>query len=113
MRYAAWLLTAGLCPWAAGAGEQVEVVKVTAQMFRFTPSVIALRKGKPVILEIRSLDRLHGFNVPALGIRRDLIPGEPVQVRITPQQSGELRFLCDVFCGGGHEAMGGRIVVGK
>jgi cytochrome c oxidase subunit 2 len=39
------------------------------------------------------------------------MPGEPVQVKITPQQTGELRFLCDVFCGSGHEEISGRIVI--
>jgi cytochrome c oxidase subunit 2 len=88
-----------------------QVVKVVAQRFNFTPSEIMLKSGQPTVLEITSLDFIHGFNVPALGIRTNLLPGPPTKVALKALAPGRYDFLCDNFCGGGHEDMNGTIVV--
>lgn len=88
-----------------------QVVKVVAQRFNFTPSEIMLKSGQPTVLEITSLDYIHGFNVPALGLRTNLLPGPPTKVALKPLTPGRYDFLCDNFCGGGHEDMNGVIVV--
>jgi cytochrome c oxidase subunit 2 len=93
-----------------GAGKE-QVVQVTAKRFNFTPSEIVVKRGRPVVLEISSLDFVHGFNVPALKLRADLPPGQVTRVRFTPEHAGEYPFVCDNFCGEGHEEMHGRIVV--
>ena len=59
-----------------------QVIEVLAQRFRFTPNEIALRRGQPAVLAITSLDFVHGFRVPELGIRTDLIPGTVTRVAI-------------------------------
>jgi cytochrome c oxidase subunit 2 len=88
-----------------------QVVKVTAQKFEFTPSVIRLKAGAPAVIELTTLDRRHGFSVPDLGIDEEIAPGAPTVVRLAPDKSGEYPFHCSVFCGDGHETMTGRIVV--
>jgi len=88
-----------------------QVVQIMAQRFKFTPNEIVVKKGRPVVLEISSLDFVHGFNVPALKLRADLPPGQITRVRFTPERAGEYPFVCDNFCGEGHEEMHGRIVV--
>jgi cytochrome c oxidase subunit 2 len=88
-----------------------QVVKVVAQRFNFTPSEIMLKSGQPTVLEITSLDYIHGFNVPALGLRTNLLPGPPTKVALKALAPGRYDFLCDNFCGGGHEDMNGVIVV--
>ena len=88
-----------------------QVVKVVAQRFNFTPSEIMLKSSQPTVLEITSLDYIHGFNVPALGIRTNLLPGPPTKVSLKALAPGRYDFLCDNFCGGGHEDMNGVIVV--
>ena len=88
-----------------------QVVKVVAQRFNFTPSEIMLKSGQPTVLEITSLDYIHGFNVPALGLRTNLLPGPPTKVALKALAPGRYVFLCDNFCGGGHEDMNGVIVV--
>ncbi len=93
-----------------GVGKE-QVVQVTARRFTFTPSEIVVKKGRPVVLEITSEDFVHGFNVPALKLRADLPPGIVTRVRFTPERVGEYDFVCDNFCGAGHEEMHGRIVV--
>ena len=87
------------------------IVKITAQRFSYSPGEIRLKKGEPVVLRITSLDFMHGFKVPDLDIRVDLPPGKVTEVRLTPEKAGVYDFLCDNFCGSGHEEMNGRIVV--
>jgi cytochrome c oxidase subunit 2 len=87
------------------------VIKILAQRFTFTPNEIILKKGENVRLEFTSLDFIHGFNVPDLNIRADLPPGQLTTIHLTPQKAGTFEFICDNFCGAGHEDMGGRIIV--
>lgn len=90
------------------------VIHINAKRFEFTPSTLTINAGEAVVLEILVSDVVMGFNLPDLKLRTDLIPGRPARLRLPPQPVGELAFLCDVFCGSGHENMNGIIkVVGK
>lgn len=93
------------------AASQETVVKVVVQRFVFTPTEIVLRAGQPTVLEFQSLDFTHGFNIPDLKIRADLPPGQITRVHLTPLKPGVYDFLCDNFCGAGHEQMNGKIIV--
>ena len=85
--------------------------RVTAERFKFTPAIIELKQGEPVLLELTTLDRKHGFQVPDLNIDETIEPGKATQVRILPAKAGRFLFHCSVFCGSGHEDMAGEIVV--
>jgi cytochrome c oxidase subunit 2 len=91
--------------------DKEQVIKIVAQRFSYSPSEIVLKKGQPAVLEFTSLDFVHGFKIPDLNIRADLPPGKITRVRITPEKAGVYDFLCDNFCGAGHEDMNGRIIV--
>jgi cytochrome c oxidase subunit 2 len=94
------------------AADQKEIViKVTVKKFEYSPNSIKIKKGVPVILEFTSLDVMHGFNCPKLGVRTDIEPGKVSRVRILAQKAGVYEFHCDVFCGDGHEDMYGKIIV--
>ena len=88
-----------------------QLVKLVAQRFRYTPGEFRVIAGRPVVLQITSLDFLHGFNMPDLKLRADLPPGIVTTVRFTPEQPGVYEFLCDNFCGDKHEEMAGRMMV--
>jgi len=96
---------------SAIASSPTLVIKITAQRFRFTPDEIVLKSGQPAVLEISSLDFVHGFKMPDLGIRTDLLPGRVTSIAIKPLAPGRYVFLCDNFCGSGHEEMNGALVV--
>ena len=115
-----WLLQA--CGSAAGAAPRVaeaappstqveQVVHVTAQKFEFTPDVIRLKLHVPVVLELTSLDRRHGFQAPDFHVDEEIAPGTPTRVHLVPDKEGTFSFHCSVFCGSGHEDMAGQIVV--
>jgi cytochrome c oxidase subunit 2 len=89
----------------------VQTVEILAQRFNFTPDEIKVKKGVPVDLELSTLDRVHGFNVPGLGLRAEIVPGQTTHVKFTPDKAGRFLFHCDIFCGEGHEDMDAAIVV--
>jgi cytochrome c oxidase subunit II len=90
---------------------QVQTVEILAQKFNFTPDEIKVKRGVPVDLELTTLDRLHGFDVPGLGLRAAIVPGQTTHVKFTPDKTGRFLFHCDVFCGEGHEDMDAAITV--
>ena len=90
---------------------QEKVIKVTARKFEFSPAELKLKLGEPVVLELTSLDRRHGFQVPDLRIDEAIEPGKSVRVRVVPDKVGTYDFHCNLFCGSGHEDMTGRILV--
>ena len=104
------LVCAALGAGFAARGED-KVIRVTARKFVFTPNEIALKKGEPVVIELSTLDVFMGFNVPEFKVRSDIVPGKVMRLALTPDRAGTFVFLCDVFCGDGHETMSGKIVV--
>jgi cytochrome c oxidase subunit 2 len=95
----------------AGANDREVIINVTAKKFEYLPKDIYIKKGIPVVLEFISLDRLHGFNCPGLGIRTDIEPQKVNTLRFIPEKAGTYPFHCDTFCGSGHGDMTGTITV--
>jgi cytochrome c oxidase subunit 2 len=87
------------------------VIKMTVKRFEYSPRDLQLKKGVPVVLEISSLDVPHGFNLPDLHVRADVIPGQVTRVRLVPDRAGTFTFRCDIFCGTKHEDLEGLVTV--
>lgn len=96
---------------AAETPGEKQYVEITAKRFEYQPHVITLQAGTAAELHIRSKDALHGFHIPSLKLRADLMPGKTVKVSLPPLEKGEYPFLCDIFCGTDHSHMQGRLVV--
>jgi cytochrome c oxidase subunit 2 len=86
-------------------------VNLTARRFAYDPPEIPLKAGERVVIAVRSIDFVHGMNIPDLGKRFDLMPGKVTRFDLQPMQPGVIDFVCDNFCGEGHEDMHGRFVV--
>lgn len=91
--------------------EEGRVIEIEARRFRYTPNEIVVKRGETVTLALRAVDFAHGFSLPDLKLRTDLTPGKVVKVRLRPMQAGRFGFLCDNFCGDGHEEMNGTLIV--
>jgi cytochrome c oxidase subunit II len=105
-------LLSGLVIYTRANAVQAErVIHITAKKFDFSPDSITLKKGEPVVFEISSADREHGFNLRAFGVRTNVSAGKVTRVRFTPDKTGKFTFSCDVFCGDGHEEMTGTVIV--
>src|SRR5215475_12458152 len=61
-----------------------QVVRISARDFEFTPNEIVVRKGVPVVLELISKDRRHGFTLARFHLRTDMTPGIVEKVRFVP-----------------------------
>lgn len=105
------LLGAGTIGVRAAAQPKEQVIKIVARRFTYSPNHLTLKKGVPVIIELTSADVLMGFNVPDFQARADIMPGRVARVRLVPDKAGTFTFLCDIFCGSGHETMNGTITV--
>ena len=111
-----WLRAAGALLAVGGAlpaarGTEARVIRVSARRFVFSPNEIHLRKGETAEFELVSQDVPMGFSVPDFGLRADIVPGATTKLRLTPDKAGSFVFLCDVFCGSGHENMNGQLVI--
>lgn len=87
------------------------IIEIEARRFRYTPNMIVVKRGERITLAVRALDFAHGFSLPDLNIRADLIPGQVVTIPMQPMQAGRFSFLCDNFCGESHEDMNGALIV--
>ena len=110
---AAALLALGLAAAHVGVGAapQAKVIKINAKRFDYTPGNITVRKGQPVILELTSRDVVMGLNLPDFSVRGDMVPDKLTRVQFVPGKTGTFTFVCDIFCGNGHEEMQGTITV--
>src|SRR5205823_13084518 len=105
------LLGAATVGLRAAAQPKEQVIKILARRFTYSPNQVKLKKGVPVVLELTTADVLMGFSAPDFQTRADIVPGQVVRVRLVPDKVGTFTFLCDVFCGSGHETMNGTITV--
>src|SRR5262245_1767113 len=76
-----------------------------------TASDLHLPAGRPVSLEIASVDVIHSFWVPPLGGKRDATPGSVTRIVLTADAPGEYHGQCAEFCGASHANMRHRAVV--
>ena len=61
--------------------------------------------GRPVRLNLKSLDVLHGFYVPAFRIKSDVVPGKDNYTWFEATQLGDFDVECTVMCGVNHSYM--------
>jgi cytochrome c oxidase subunit II len=87
------------------------IIPITARKFEYEPGELTLKLNEPVLFQLKSADVVMGFSVPDFGVRGTIIPGQVTEVPMTPTKTGEFIFLCDVFCGTGHENMEGTMRV--
>ena len=96
---------------AVQAQPKPRIIPITARKFTYDPQEITLKLNEPVIFRLTTLDVVMGFSVPDFSVRGTIIPGQTTEVALTPTKTGEFTFLCDVFCGSGHEDMDGTLRV--
>ena len=78
------LFLAGMAGTAmTGAAPAPQVIKMSVKKFEYSVREITIKKGTPVVIEITSEDRVHGT----------------------------FEYLCDIFCGEGHEDVTGTLIV--
>src|SRR5207247_10873387 len=64
-----------------------------------TANELSLPVGRPVQVSITSADVSHSFWAPALGGKRDAIPGHLTRIALRPDSVGDYSGQCAEFCG--------------
>lgn len=95
----------------AWAAPKTRTIRVVARKFQFVPAEIRVRKGEAVTLQFSAPEVPMGVNFADFGTRADIVPGRVATLRLVPESVGRYTFVCDVFCGSGHEEMSGTLIV--
>jgi len=104
----------------AKAAPGAMVVNVTGQQwvwsFQYpgTPvesNELVLPVNQPVVLDVTSVDVVHGFWIPNFGVKLDANPGEVTQVVVTPTETGSFVIRCAELCGLYHAYMDSTVKV--
>jgi cytochrome c oxidase subunit II len=67
--------------------------------------------GEPVKLTMASQDVIHSLFIPALRIKKDVVPGRYNVMWFNADKPGIYHLVCTQFCGTDHSVMGGRFIV--
>ncbi|MBI2487963.1 MAG: cytochrome c oxidase subunit II [Deltaproteobacteria bacterium] len=76
-----------------------------------TINELYVQQDKPVKVVMRSDDVIHSFFVPAFRVKQDLIGGMYTYLWFTPTKVGIFDLYCAEYCGTGHSAMLGKVIV--
>lgn len=68
-------------------------------------------EGKPIKLIMTSEDVNHGFFVPAFRVKQDLMANRYTQLWFKATKTGTYDLFCTQYCGTGHSAMLGKVIV--
>jgi cytochrome c oxidase subunit 2 len=118
------ILILGLCVYAYAVLDDIEqaqasemTVNVTGQQFTWTfeypqsggdpirSTQLYLVEDQPVRFQIKSVDVIHDFWVPAFRMKIDAVPGVTTDYRVTPNRIGNYPVVCAELCGLGHAYM--------
>jgi cytochrome c oxidase subunit II len=90
-------------------------IKVYAQQFawRFEypdnggikTNELTMPVDRDVKLEMEAADVIHSFWIPEMGQKQDLVPGDTMELIVTPTKIGNFSVICTELCGLGHATM--------
>jgi len=84
---------------------------IVAQAFLFTPNKIEVPAGSKVTFIVTSKDVIHGFKITGTDVNMMIVPGQISRATATFKNAGEYLLVCHEFCGSGHQAMFGTVIV--
>lgn len=117
----------GLSEDAKGAQAPTEEdavqVEVVAQKYSWTfnyiqadgdvsnTGTLVIPANQPVYLHVISVDWLHSFHAPELGLKQDAFPEQYNTMKTEANEPGTYQLYCAEYCGVGHSSMLGTIEV--
>jgi cytochrome c oxidase subunit 2 len=112
------IATPGASPWGAPIDERVRELApykyeayILAQVWAFLPNRITVPEGSSITFYVTSKDVQHGFIIADTNINMMIIPGQVSTLTATFDKAGEYNFICNEYCGVGHQTMFGTIIV--
>jgi cytochrome c oxidase subunit 2 len=86
-------------------------VRMVAARYSFYPQLVEVPVDTPVTFRITSPDVLHGVHVPFTNMSTMVVPGYISEVTTSFRREGEAQFLCNEYCGLGHDYMWSKLRV--
>lgn len=91
--------------------EQVKIVKMVAENWKFTPDLIRVKKGTTVVVEVQSFGAPHSFVLKAFKIKVPLPQKKKTTFEFVANKVGEFTWRCGRPCGDGCAKMTGTLIV--
>jgi len=93
------------------ASASTKVIEIKASQYVFEPAEIVVNQDDKVKLILKSVDVAHGIAIKDYKVEVFADVGEESSVEFVTDKSGTFPFYCNVFCGGGHKEMQGKLIV--
>jgi plastocyanin len=78
------------------APQQSGSLTVQTEDFKFVPNTLSAKVGQQVTVNLKNAGQAeHNFSITALGVNKDLKPGETATVTFTPKSEGNVEFFCE------------------
>ena len=116
MFYFGWV---GFKPMYTDAPDDAMQVKTTARMWSWLfeypngkkSDTLYVPRGKPVNLNMTSVDVVHSLYIPAFRLKKDVVPGKEYDMWFIPNSPGRYDLKCAEYCGLRHSYMYTSVVV--
>jgi len=101
----------------ADARQYKAVAKQWSWTFLYPHSAVSsmnelwLEIDKPAAFTLESTDVLHAFFIPAMRVKRDVVPGRLQTLWFQPTEIGEFHLFCAEYCGKDHSKMYAKVHV--
>ncbi len=110
MFYYGWI---GWTPLYSNAPKNAIPIKTVGRMWNWRfeyengkkTDTLYIPQGKPVVLDLVSVDVIHSFYIPAFRVKMDMIPGKEMKVWFVGNAPGSYDIFCAEFCGLQHSSM--------
>lgn len=87
-------------------------LRIEARSFAYAPSTITVNPGDRVLIDLVSVDVVHGLYVDGYGVHVTADPGSTARLAFVADRPGTFRLRCSVTCGQLHPFMIGTLRVG-
>jgi len=91
--------------------EHTYQVYAVARMWQFQPAQIYIPVGSEVDFYLTSSDVVHGFNISEKNVNMMAVFGNINKSTVKFDKPGVYKITCHEYCGIGHQAMQGEVIV--
>ncbi len=92
-------------------GKYEAYVRAESNPWKFRPDVMNVPVNSTVTFYVTSADVQHGFKIEGTNANLQILPGQVSKVTVTFTTKGQYHFICDEYCGVGHQNMFGTLTV--
>ena len=82
-----------------------------AQSWAFVPRELELPVGSEVTIYVTSPELQHALDIRDTNVNMQVVPGQVSKLTFEFDEVGELPYVCNEYCGQGHAAMFGVVIV--